>query len=187
MPAAVVLWTAGMAASPLGRMLGAPLDRAGRVVVNPDLTIPGHPEVRVVGDLAASSDAAGRPLPGVAPVAIQQGVHAANDIRRACRGQASRPFRYFDRGLLATIGRAQAVASIGPMHVSGLAAWWLWLTVHLVWLIGFRNRFVVLVDWAVAYFTWQRSARLIVGAQPGSPATKRPSEMPPHLVGAGRD
>lgn len=163
LPAAAVLWAAGIAPSPLGRSLGAPLDRSGRVMVNADLTIPGHPEVFVVGDLAACLDAAGRQLPGLAPVAVQQGRHAAFNIRRACRGEPLDTFRYRDRGMLATIGRAQAVASFGGLRFSGFLAWWLWLTVHIVWLIGFRSRFVVLLDWAVAYLTWQRSARLIIG------------------------
>ena len=175
LPAAVVLWAAGIAPSPLGRSLGAPADRAGRVRVNPDLTIPGHPEVFVVGDLAACVDAAGRPLPGLAPVAIQQGRHAARNIRRACRGERLQAFRYRGRGMLATIGRAQAVASFGRLRVSGFLAWWLWLTVHIFWLIGFRNRFVVLVDWAVAYLTWQHSARLILG-EPRGPRLRDTTE-----------
>lgn len=178
LPAAVVLWAAGVAPSVLGRSLGVPLDRAGRVLVLPDLTIPGHPEVFVVGDLAAGADAAGRPLPGLAPVAIQQGRHAARNIVRACRGEPLASFRYRDRGMLATIGRARAVAAFGRLQVSGAPAWWAWLTVHIVWLIGFRNRFVVLVDWAVAYLTWQRSARLIIAAvdapRPGGPAGPGP-------------
>jgi NADH dehydrogenase len=173
LPAAVVLWAAGVAPSPLGRSLGAPLDRTGRVLVGPDLTIPGHPEVFVVGDLAACADAAGRPLPGLAPVAIQQGRHAARNILRACRGRRLEVFRYRDRGMLATIGRAQAVAAFGRLRVSGFLAWWVWLTVHIFWLIGFRNRFVVLVDWAVAYLTWQRSARLII-AEADAPGPRGP-------------
>jgi NADH:ubiquinone reductase (H+-translocating) len=173
LPAAVTLWAAGVAPSPLGRSLGAPLARAGRVLVGPDLTIPGHPEVFVVGDLAACADGAGRPLPGLAPVAIQQGRHAARNVRRACRGERLEAFRYRDRGMLATIGRAQAVAALGRLRVSGLLAWWAWLTVHIFWLIGFRNRFVVLVDWAVAYLTWQRSARLIIAeVDAPEPATR---------------
>ncbi len=160
--AAAALWAAGVAPSPLGRSLGAPTDHAGRVLVRPDLSVPGHPEAFVVGDLAACADAAGHPLPGLAPVAIQQGRHAARSIRRACRGERPEAFRYRDRGLLATIGRARAVAAFGRLRLSGLLAWWVWLTVHIFWLIGFRNRFVVLVDWAVAYLTWQRSARLII-------------------------
>ena len=183
LPAAAVLWAAGVAPSPLGRTLGAPLDRAGRVCVNADLSVPGHPEVFVVGDLAACADAAGRPLPGLAPVAIQQGRHAAHNIRRAGRGRRLRVFRYRDRGMLATIGRARAVAAFGRLHISGILAWWAWLTVHIFWLIGFRNRFVVMVDWGVAYVTWQRSARLIIAPSdalaaaapdPGSPGSHRP-------------
>ena len=182
--AAVLLWAAGVAPSPLGRSLGVPLDRTGRVIVGPDLAIPGHPEVFVVGDLAACRDAAGGTLPGLAPVAIQQGRHAARNIRRACRGRSPVAFRYRDRGMLATIGRARAVAAFGRLHASGAFAWWTWLLVHIFWLIGFRNRFVVLVDWAVAYLSWQQSARLIVApndaadpAEAGSAA--RPDEGPP--------
>ncbi len=139
-------------------------------MVNGDLTIPGHPEVFVVGDLAACLDSAGRQLPGLAPVAIQQGCHAAFNIRRSSRAEPLVTFRYRDRGMLATIGRAQAVASFGRLRFSGFLAWWLWLTVHILWLIGFRNRFVVLLDWAVAYLTWQRSARLIIGEPDSSRA-----------------
>ena len=176
LPATAVLWAAGMVASPLGRSLNVPLDGAGRVIVNADLTVPGHPEVFVVGDLAACLDASGKQLPGIAPVAIQQGRHTSRNIRLACRGEPLKAFRYRDRGMLATIGRAQAVAGFGRLHFSGFLAWWLWLTVHIVWLIGFRNRFVVLLDWAVAYVTWQRSARLIIG-KPDGPSP-RGSEKP---------
>ena len=162
-PAATTLWAAGVTASPLARSLGAPLDRAGRVLVEPDLTLPGHPEVSVIGDLAAFTHQTGRLLPGVAPVAIQQGRHAAGNILRACRGEPRKPFRYVDRGNLATIGRAAAVADFGKIRLSGLTAWLAWLFVHIFFLIGFRNRFVVLFDWAWAYLTFQRAARLITG------------------------
>jgi NADH dehydrogenase len=162
-PAATVLWAAGVSASPLARSLGVKLDRTGRVLVEPDLSIPGHPEVFVIGDLAACFDQAGRPLPGLAPVAVQQGRHAASTILVRCRGLPSAPFRYVDRGTLATIGRAAAVANFGAVKVSGFPAWLLWTFIHIFFLIGFRNRFIVLFEWAWAYFTWQRSARLITG------------------------
>lgn len=159
---ATTLWAAGVAASPLACSLGVPLDRAGRVIVEKDLTIPGHREILVIGDLAAFLES-GKPLPGVAPVAIQQGRHTANNILRACRGESYEDFHYQDKGNLATIGRAAAVADFGPLKISGLAAWLAWLFVHIFFLIGFRNRFVVLFDWAWAYLTYQRAARLIIG------------------------
>jgi NADH dehydrogenase len=162
-PAATVLWAAGVVASPIARSLGVPLDRAGRVLVQPNLSIPGHPEVFVVGDLAALADESGKPLPGLAPVAIQQGRHAAKNILLNCAGQPARPFHYVDRGRLATIGRAAAVADFGAVRISGFFAWLAWLFIHIFWLIGFRNRFIVLFEWAWAYLTWQRSARLITG------------------------
>ena len=159
--AETILWAAGVAASPLARTLGAPLDRAGRVLVQPDLTVPGHPEVFVIGDLAALSDRAGKPLPGVAPVAIQQGRHAARNIERALRGQELLAFRYRDKGNLAVLGRAAAVADLPRIRMSGFAAWVVWCFVHILYLIGFRNRFLVMFEWAWAYLTWQRGARLI--------------------------
>jgi NADH dehydrogenase len=160
---AAVLWAAGVAASPLGRMLGAPTDRAGRVLVAPDLTVPGHPEVFVIGDLAALQDAAGKPVPGVAPAAIQMGNAAADNILAAIRGEPLRAFQYNDKGTLATIGRAAAVADIRGLHLSGLIAWLAWLFIHIFFLIGFRNRVAVILQWAWAYVTWQRAARLITG------------------------
>jgi NADH:ubiquinone reductase (H+-translocating) len=163
LPAAVVLWAAGVAASPLGRKLGAATDRAGRVLVNPDLSIPGHPEVFVVGDLAALKDEHGRWLPGVAPVAMQQGKATAHNIGRELRGEARRNFHYFDKGNLATIGRAAAVAQFGKLHISGFLAWLAWLFIHIFFLIGFRNRLIVLIQWAWSYFTYERGARLITG------------------------
>jgi NADH dehydrogenase len=162
-----ILWAAGVAPSPLARSLGVPLDRAGRVVVNEDLTIPGHPEVFVIGDLAACADAAGRPLPGLAPVAMQQGVHAARAIVAATRGEPRRPFRYRDKGTMATIGRAAAVVNLGRLRFSGYPAWLLWCFIHIMWLIGFRNRFVVMIEWAWAYLRLERSARLITGQARG--------------------
>jgi NADH dehydrogenase len=155
-----VMWAAGVQASPLGRALGAPLDRAGRVKVLPDLSVPGAPGLFVIGDLAAvESD--GKPVPGVAPAAIQEGRHTAANIERLVRGQPTRPFRYRDKGSIATIGRAAAVADFGRLRMSGFLAWVAWLVIHILFLIGFRNRLVVLIDWAWAYFTGDRSARLI--------------------------
>lgn len=159
--ARTVLWAAGVKASPLGASLGAPLDRAGRVQVAPDLTVPGRPELFVIGDLAAVEQD-GRPVPGVAPAAIQQGRHAARNVRRALAGRPSRPFRYRDRGSMATLGRKAAVAVIGGVRLSGLVAWLAWLLVHILFLIGFRNRVVVLFEWAKSYLTYSRSARLIL-------------------------
>ena len=160
---ATVLWAAGVAPSPLARSLGVPLDRAGRVVVNADLTIPGHPEVFVIGDLAACADAAGRPLPGLAPVAIQQGEYAARAIVAAVSGEARAPFHYHDKGTMATIGRNAAVVDLGRLRISGYPAWLLWCFIHILWLIGFRNRFLVMIEWAWAYVRFERSARLITG------------------------
>jgi len=164
-PSVVTLWAAGVAASPLGKKLGAPLDRAGRVLVNPDLSIPLHPEVFVIGDLAALKDENGQMLPGVAPVAMQQGVAAADNIGRDLDRQPRRPFHYVDKGSLATIGRAAAVAQFGRIHISGFIAWLAWLFIHIFFLIGFRNRIIVLIQWAWSYFTYERGARLITGNQ----------------------
>ena len=163
-PAAVVLWAAGVRASSLGAKLGVPLDRAGRVLVNPDLSLPGHPEVFVVGDLAAFREPSGRMLPGVAQVAIQGGEAAARNIWSLASGKPTQPFRYNDKGNLATIGRAAAVAELGKLHVSGLLAWMLWLLVHILFLIGFRNRLVVMTNWIWAYFTRGAGIRLITGS-----------------------
>ena len=163
-PAAVVLWAAGVAASPLGRQLGAPLDRAGRVLVQPDLSVPGHPEVFVVGDLASLKDEKGNMLPGVAPVAIQEGRWAAEMIARDLEHQPRRNFHYNDKGSLATIGRAAAVARIGKFQLSGYFAWLAWLFIHIFFLIGFRNRLLVMFQWAWSYVTYERGARLITGS-----------------------
>jgi NADH dehydrogenase len=172
--AGTVLWAAGVAGSPLGRSLGVPLDRAGRVLVNPDLTIPGRDDVYVIGDLAAFTHQDGRPLPGVAQVAMQQAAHAARNIQRTVRGEPRQAFTYRDLGNLATIGRHRAVADFGRLRFTGWLAWVLWLFVHVMSLTGFRNRVVVLLQWAVAYFTHQRSVRLITGdlsSPPSSPAS----------------
>jgi NADH dehydrogenase len=187
MNAAVILWAAGVAASQLGKKLGVPVDRAGRVLVNPDLSLPNHPEVFVIGDLAALKDASGKMLPGVAPVAILEGRFVAKLIRRENESGApsfsrssreetalslskgggvdSRPaFHYHDKGSLATIGRAAAVAQFGKIHISGFMAWLAWLFVHILFLIGFRNRLLVFIQWAWSYFTYERGARLITGS-----------------------
>ncbi len=161
--ARTVLWAAGVAASPLGRTLGVPLDRAGRVAAERDLSIPGHPEAFVIGDLCAFTGDDGRPLPGLAPVALQQGRAAARNVLHRLAGEPTEPFHYRDRGSMATIGRAAAVAVIGRRRLSGLVAWLAWLFVHIAFLIGFRNRFLVLFEWAWAYVSWQRGARLITG------------------------
>jgi NADH dehydrogenase len=163
--ARTVLWAAGVSASPLGRKLAGPqVDRAGRVQVNPDLSLPGHPEVFVIGDLASIAQADGKPVPGVAPAAKQMGKYVAGVIdRRVGGGGAQPPFRYRDDGSLATIGRMAAVVQIGRLKLHGAAAWWLWLVAHVWFLIGFRNRLVVMLDWALAYFTYQRHARIVTG------------------------
>ncbi len=156
--ARTVLWAAGVAASPLGRTLGAPLDRAGRVSVAPDLSLPGHPEVFVVGDLASLKG-----VPGIAPAAKQMGRHAALNIRLSIAGKPRVPFRYRDYGQLATIGRNAAVAMLGRFKLWGYPAWLLWLLAHIYFLIGFRNRLVVMIDWAWAYWTQERYARIVLG------------------------
>ncbi|HXN11827.1 MAG TPA: NAD(P)/FAD-dependent oxidoreductase [Candidatus Acidoferrales bacterium] len=161
-----VIWAAGVAASPLGKALGAAgevkLDRAGRVVVNQDLSVPGVDDVFVIGDLASiSSD--GKPVPGLSPAAMQEGRHAAKNVERLIRGEPTIPFHYRDKGTMATIGRAAAVADIAGLHFSGLVAWLMWLFVHILFLIGFRNRFIVIIEWAGMYLRNDRGARLITG------------------------
>jgi NADH dehydrogenase len=162
-PAAAVLWAAGVAASPLGAALGAPVDRAGRVLVEPDLSISRHREVFVIGDLASMKDAVGKPLPGIAPVAMQQGKCVARQIAADLAGRSRQTFHYVDKGSLATIGRAAAVAQFGKVHISGFLAWLSWLFIHILFLIGFRNRVLVMLQWAWSYLTYERSARLITG------------------------
>jgi NADH:quinone reductase (non-electrogenic) len=161
--AATILWAAGVRASPVAALLGAPLDTAGRVLVEADLSIPGDPRIFVIGDGAAFLHQTGKPLPGVAQVAIQEGRHVAANVRADLSGRARRPFHYRDKGDLAVIGRAQAVARIGRLQMSGFPAWLAWCFVHILFLIGFRNRVLVLFEWAWAYFTDQRGARLITG------------------------
>jgi NADH:quinone reductase (non-electrogenic) len=167
--AQTVLWAAGVAASPVGRSLGVPLDRAGRVSAEPTLQVPGLPAVFVVGDICALQQD-GKWLPGVAQVAKQGGQHAAKNVIRAVRGLPLQPFHYRDYGNMATIGRGSAVADIGPLKASGLFAWLIWVLIHIFWLIGFRNRFTVMSQWAFSYLTMQRGVRLITGGQlwPGS-------------------
>jgi NADH dehydrogenase len=174
-----VLWAAGVAASPLGRSLGAPVDRAGRVEVEPDLSLPGHPEVFVIGDLASVMQADGKPVPGVAPAAKQMGRYAAETLKARWEGHAPPPpFRYRDDGTLATIGRMAAVAQFGRLKLSGLLAWWVWLIAHIAFLIGFRNRLVVMLDWAWAYWTYARHARIVTGTDaPASPGPPSPGEQ----------
>ncbi len=162
-----IMWAAGVAAAPVARDLGPALDRAGRINVEPDLSAPGHAGVFVVGDLASFLHQTGKPLPGVAQVAKQQGAHAARNIARLIRGEQTRPFRYLDPGNMATIGRANAIADFGFLQVSGFLGWLMWLFVHVLFLIGFRNRLSVLLQWAAAYLTHQRSVRLIT-RNPGS-------------------
>jgi NADH dehydrogenase len=175
--AAVILWAAGVAASPLGRKLGVAVDRAGRVLVRPDLSIPDYKDVFVIGDLAALHDENGKMLPGVAPVAIQQGDWVAKNIARDLEHQPRRDFHYFDKGSLATIGRAAAVAQFGKLELSGYFAWLAWLFIHILFLIGFRNRLLVMIQWAWSYLTYERGARLITGSDelPGWTETSLPA------------
>lgn len=159
--ARTVVWAAGVAASPLGKMLGAALDRAGRVMVNQDLSLPGHPEVLVIGDLTHIEND-GRLVPGVSPAAKQMGWCAARNILARIAGKSTRAFRYRDYGSLATIGRRSAVALLGKLKLSGMPAWLVWLFAHIYFLIGFRNRIIVMIDWAWAYFSFQRYARIVL-------------------------
>jgi NADH:ubiquinone reductase (H+-translocating) len=177
-PCKTVLWAAGVAASPLGRLLAAGqgaalLDRAGRVKVAPDVSLPGHPEVFVAGDLACLTQANGRPVPGVAPAAKQMGAHVAANIRAHRAGRPCKPFVYRDYGNLATIGRMAAVVDLRGLRFSGLPAWWFWLAAHVVFLIGFKSRLVVLIEWAWAFCTYQRGARIVLSGQ------QRPAAQPP--------
>ncbi len=167
-PARTLVWAAGVAASPLARSLGVPLDRAGRVLVRPELTPPGLDDVYVIGDLAAVEQD-GRLVPGVCPAAIQAGRHAAANVRRRLRGEPNAPFRYLDKGSFATIGRGAAVGEMpGGLRFSGLPAWLAWMGIHIFFLIGFRNRVLVMFQWAYSYLTFRRGARLITGG-PASP------------------
>ena len=160
--AATVIWAAGVRATALTERLGAPIDRAGRVLINRDLTVPGHHNVFAIGDMTYLEQD-GKPLPGVSPVAMQMGRRVAGNIRNDLAGKPYEEFRYFDKGNMATMGRKAAIAEIGKLHLSGFIAWMAWLVVHIFFLIGFRNRFMVLFNWAWSYFTYQRGARLITG------------------------
>ena len=165
-----ILWAAGVSASPLTKKLGVPLDRGGRVKVNPDLSVPGHPEVFVIGDMAAVTQANGKPVPGVSPAAMQMGQHVAmiltREIRFGAAGGARPAFKYWDKGTMATIGRSAAVAKLGRFEFSGRAAWMAWLLVHLIFLVGFRNRAAVMFQWMYSYFSYRRSARIITYLPP---------------------
>jgi NADH dehydrogenase len=169
--AETVLWTAGVVAAPIGATLGVPLDRSGRVIVNPDLTIPGCHEIYVVGDMAKIDGADGQPLPGVSQVAMQEAKWAADNILRTIAGKARTAFVYRNLGNMATIGRHRAVGDLGWLRIKGYVAWWFWLVLHIFWLIGFRNRLTVMTQWAFSYMTYQRSTRLITGDEtwPGPP------------------
>jgi NADH dehydrogenase len=168
-----ILWAAGNAASPLGKQLHTELDRSGRVPVKPDLSIPEHPEVFVIGDLAATTTD-GEPVPGVAPAAMQMGALAAKNIRRDLEQRERVPFRYRNKGDLATIGRYRAIANFGRVQLTGSLAWWFWLFLHIMYLAGFRNRVSVLVEWAYSYFTYERGARLITGTGNVDAGRERP-------------
>jgi NADH dehydrogenase len=167
--AANIIWAAGVAASPLGAQLGAETDRAGRVKVLPDLSIPGHPEVRVLGDMIALTDPKGQIVPGVSPAAMQAGRYVAQNIAREIRAGSKadtsqrKPFSYFDKGSMATIGRSRAIAKVGKFEFSGFLAWQAWLFIHLIFLVGFRNKLSVLLSWAYSYLTFKRGARVIYG------------------------
>jgi NADH:ubiquinone reductase (H+-translocating) len=174
--ARTIFWAAGNNASPLGGLLGGPLDRAGRIQVNPDLSVPGHSEIFVIGDLAALVQD-GRPVPGVGPAAIQEGTSAGKNIVRDLRRQPRKTFRYRNKGDLATIGRSRAIADLGWIRFSGRLAWFFWLFVHIMYLVGFRNRANVLLEWAYDYFTYQHGARLITDVERYKP--------PPSTVAAG--
>ncbi len=165
--AKTIIWAAGNAASPLGASLGVPLDPQGRVIVRDDCSVPGHAEIFVIGDQAHFATGEGRALPGLSPVAMQQGRHAAKNIGARMHGQPTERFEYFDRGSMATIGRNAAVAEVGSFRFSGFAAWLAWLFVHIIFLVGFRNRIAVLFNWGYAYLTYGRGARLITGRKDG--------------------
>jgi NADH dehydrogenase len=177
-PTQTVIWAAGNTGSPILKTLGAPLDRVGRVLVEPDCTIPGHPEVFVLGDAAAFNHQPGGALPGICPVAIQMGVYAARTIEGDIAGRSRRAFSYWDKGQLAVIGRGQAVADIWKLHFGGFLAWLIWIFVHVFFLIGFRNRVLVLLQWAWSYVTYSRGARLITEEVQAPGASLEPAGMP---------
>jgi len=170
--AATVLWAAGIAASPIAKSLGVPLDRIGRVTPEPTLALAAHPNIFIVGDLGAFTQD-GMMLPGVAQVAMQQGTQAGRNIRRAIDGKPLETFRYKDYGIMATIGRGSAVGDVFGLKISGFFAWLFWIFLHIFWLIGFRNRIIVMIEWAWSYVTLQRRVRLITGARDGEPPLAR--------------
>ena len=174
-PARTIVWAAGNAASPIGKTLGVPLDKAGRVVVNKDLTIPGHPEIQVVGDTANFTQENGKPVPGVSPAAMQMGRHAAANIREVVAGGTPMQFSYWDKGSLATIGRNKAVADLHIIRFGGFFAWAAWAGVHIFFLIGFRNRLTVMGEWIWNYITFYRGSRLITGTQEGQESLQYPA------------
>ena len=174
-PCRTVVWAAGNAASPLGKTLDVPLDKVGRVIVNEDLTIPGHPEVQVIGDMANFSWQSGKPLPGVSPAAMQMGRHAARSILETLAGGQPMKFHYWDKGSLATIGRNKAVGDLNFIHVSGFIAWFLWATIHIFYLVGYRSRLAVMGEWFWNYVTFYRGSRLITGMQDGQDALHHPA------------
>ncbi len=184
-PARTVFWAGGVTATPFARKvaerLNAETDRSGRLKVNPDLTVPNHPEIFVLGDLAISYDAKGHPLPGVAQVAIQGGKYAAKLVKARLAGRTLPPFKYFDKGDMAVIGRAAAVANVFGIHVSGFIAWFIWLFIHLIYTVEFQSRVIVLIQWGFLYLTFSRSARLITGELSPDPPTPRPGSKPSHL------
>ena len=177
--AATVLWGAGVQASGLSRTLGVELDRSGRVKVKSDLSVPGFPTAYVVGDLACFTQADGSTVPGLAPAAIQQGEHAADNLLAAVAGHPSEPFEYLDKGIMATVGRASGIAQSGKLRLSGFLGWCAWLFIHILYLIGFRNRLLVMIQWGWAWFTFGRSARLITGRSLGETKTV---QLPPEVA-----
>jgi NADH:ubiquinone reductase (H+-translocating) len=182
-PARTVIWAAGVAASPIGKTLGVPLDRAGRVIVNDDLSVPGAPNVFVIGDLASIKQPNGKPVPGLAPAAMQMGRHVARNVVRASRRERTVPFRYMDKGTLATIGRGAAVAEVGKLRLGGFIAWLAWLLIHIFYLIGFRNRMMVLTEWAWIYLRNESGSRLITGdVEPLLERGRRDDEDPHRMM-----
>jgi NADH dehydrogenase len=177
--AANIIWAAGVSATPVTKKLGAELDRAGRVKVNPDLSVPGHPEVFAIGDMALVLERDGSPVPGVSPAAMQMGTHVAHIIENeiAFPGGVKRPaFKYWDKGTMATIGRSAAVAKVGKFEFSGISAWLAWLVIHLLFLVGFRNKIAVLFQWFYSYITYKRGARIITS--PESPVMRGNEKHP---------
>jgi NADH dehydrogenase len=181
-PTRTVFWAAGNAAAPIGRTLGVPVDHAGKVIVEPDLSIPGHPEVFIAGDLALVKREGMPPVPGVAPAANQEGRTAAKNVMRLMRGEPTKPFRYWNKGDLAVIGRSRAIADLGKVQFTGFFAWVFWLTLHIMYLVGFRNRLSVLVQWAYAYFTYQRGVRLITNLERSGELTAGPGREPTEKI-----